>query len=105
MLRLVCAAMEGFARCLAAELGPQGVRVICLRSAGSPESIANTLEVHAADHSVTRDAFIAALTDMTLLKRLPSLVDVGNVVILIASDYASTMTGTVTNMTCGQLVD
>jgi hypothetical protein len=45
------------------------------------------------------------LKEMTLLKRLPSLADVGNVAALMASDYAGTMTGTVANMTCGQIVD
>jgi NAD(P)-dependent dehydrogenase (short-subunit alcohol dehydrogenase family) len=100
-----CAALEGLSRQLAAELGPQGVRVICLRSAGSPESIPDTLEVHAVGHGVTRDKFIASLEEMTLLKRLPSLADVGNVAALMASDYAGTMTGTVANMSCGQVVD
>jgi 3-oxoacyl-[acyl-carrier protein] reductase len=33
------------------------------------------------------------------------LVDVGNGAALMASDYASTMTGTVANMSCGQIVD
>jgi 3-oxoacyl-[acyl-carrier protein] reductase len=42
---------------------------------------------------------------MALLKRLPSLADVGNVAVLMASDYAGLMTGTVANMTCGQTVD
>jgi 3-oxoacyl-[acyl-carrier protein] reductase len=97
--------MEGFSRSLAAELGPRGVRVICLRSAGSPESIADTLDVHAAGNQVTPDEFIASLKEMTLLKRLPSLADVGKVAALMASDYADTMTGTVANMTCGQIVD
>jgi 3-oxoacyl-[acyl-carrier protein] reductase len=102
---VACAAIEGLSRSLAAELGPQGVRVICLRSAGSPESITETLDVHAAGSKVTRDEFIAALKDMTLLKRLPSLADVGNVAALMASDYAGSMTGTVANMSCGQIVD
>jgi 3-oxoacyl-[acyl-carrier protein] reductase len=102
---VACAAIEGFSRSLAAELGLQGVRVICLRSAGSPESITETLDVHAAGNKVTRDEFIAALKDMTLLKRLPSLADVGNVAALMASDYAGSMTGTVANMSCGQIVD
>src|SRR5262249_56744579 len=31
-----CAAVEAFARTLAAEVGPYGVRVVCLRSSGSP---------------------------------------------------------------------
>jgi NAD(P)-dependent dehydrogenase (short-subunit alcohol dehydrogenase family) len=102
---VACAAMEGFSRSLATELGPQGVRVICVRSAGSPESIADTLDVHAAGNRVTRDEFIASLKEMTLLKRLPSLADVGNVAVLMASDYAGSITGTVANMTCGQIVD
>jgi 3-oxoacyl-[acyl-carrier protein] reductase len=102
---VACAAMEGFSRSLAAELGPRGVRVICLRSAGSPESIADTLDVHAAGNQVTPDEFIASLKEMTLLKRLPSLADVGKVAALMASDYADTMTGTVADMTCGQIVD
>jgi 3-oxoacyl-[acyl-carrier protein] reductase len=102
---VACAAIEGFSRSLAAELGPKGIRVICLRSAGSPESIADTLDEHAAGNRVARDEFIASLRDMTLLKRLPSLAEVGNVAALMASDYAGSMTGTVANMTCGQLVD
>jgi 3-oxoacyl-[acyl-carrier protein] reductase len=102
---VACAAMEGFSRSLAAELGPLGVRVICLRSAGSPESIPETLDAHAVGNKLTRDQFIASLEEMTLLKRLPSLTDVGNVAVLMASEYAGTMTGTVANMSCGQIVD
>jgi 3-oxoacyl-[acyl-carrier protein] reductase len=100
-----CAALEGLSRQLAAELGPQGVRVVCLRSAGSPESIPDTLDAFAAGKRVTRDEFIASLKEMTLLKRLPSLADVGNVAAFMASDYANSMTGTVANMSCGQIVD
>ena len=33
-----CEAIQGLWRGLAAELGPRGVRLICLRSAGSPET-------------------------------------------------------------------
>jgi 3-oxoacyl-[acyl-carrier protein] reductase len=102
---VACAAVEGYSRCLAAELGPHGVRVLCLRSAGSPESILESIDEHAAGNKATRDEFIAALTEKSLLKRLPSLADVGDVAALMASDYAGTMTGTVANMTCGQVVD
>jgi enoyl-[acyl-carrier-protein] reductase (NADH) len=42
---------------------------------------------------------------MTLLKRLPSLTDVGNTAAIMASDYAGSMTGTVANITCGQIMD
>lgn len=100
-----CAAVEGFALSLAAELGPKGVRVICLRSAGSPESITDIMDAHAGGQGVSRDEFVAGLAETTMLKRLPSLTDVGNVAALMASGHASTMTGTVANMTCGQLAD
>jgi len=33
-----CSAIEAFSRNLASELGPYGVRVVCIRSAGSPDS-------------------------------------------------------------------
>lgn len=102
---VTCAALEGLSRTLAAELGPSGVRVICLRSAGSVESIEEVLDKHAAGTGMTRDEFIAGLTDMTLLKRLPSLDDVGSVAALMASDLAAAITGAVPNVTCGQVVD
>jgi enoyl-[acyl-carrier-protein] reductase (NADH) len=47
----------------------------------------------------------ASFKEMTLLKRLPSLADVGNVAAFMASDYAGSMTGTVANMNGGQIVD
>lgn len=102
---MACAALEGLCRQLAAEVGPQGVRVVCLRSAGSPESIADTFDLHAKGAGTTREAFQASLEDMTLLKRLPALAEVGNVAALMASEHASSMTGTVANMTCGAIVD
>ncbi|UYG07177.1 SDR family NAD(P)-dependent oxidoreductase [Halomonas sp. M4R1S46] len=102
---VACAALEGLCRQLAAEVGPEGVRVVCLRSAGSPESIPETMDIHAAAGKVTRDDFIASLEEMTLLKRLPALAEVGDMAALMASDHASSMTGTVANMTCGAIVD
>jgi enoyl-[acyl-carrier-protein] reductase (NADH) len=41
----------------------------------------------------------------TLLKRLPKLAEVANVAALMASDHARVVTGAVTNVTCGELVD
>ena len=90
------AAIEGLCRSLASELGPQGVRVICLRSAGSPESFLD---------APNRKKIAAMIAEKTLLKRTPSLLEVGNVAAFMASDYASPMTGTVANITCGTIVD
>jgi NAD(P)-dependent dehydrogenase (short-subunit alcohol dehydrogenase family) len=98
------AAIEGLCRSLASELSPRGVRVICLRSAGSPESFPDT-SATGSPLGQTRKEVTAVIAAGTLLKRPPSLAEVGNVAALMASDCASPMTGTVANMTCGAIVD
>lgn len=96
------AAIEGLCRSLASELSPQGVRVFCLCSAGSPESFADELN---DSFGKAREEMTAMISKETLLKRAPLLAEVGNVAVLMASDYASPMTGSVANMTCGSIVD
>jgi enoyl-[acyl-carrier-protein] reductase (NADH) len=54
---------------------------------------------------MTRDEVIAEMRGATMLKRLPTLADVGNVAAFMASDQAVAMTATVANITCGQVVD
>lgn len=94
-----CNAIEGFSRNLAAELGPHGVRVVCLRSAGSPDSevfikaIANT--------GTLAKISIKKLEDDTMLRRLPLLAEIANVAVFMASDKASGITGSIANVTCG----
>ena len=39
-----------------------------------------------------------------LLKRSPTLTEVANVAVFMASDQARAMTGTVANVTCGSIV-
>ena len=96
------AAIEGLCRTLASELSPQGVRVVCIRSAGSPESFADDLN---DSFGMAREEMTAMISKKTLLKRAPSLAEVGNVAVLMASDSASPMTATVANMTCGSIAD
>ena len=101
------AAIEGMCRQLAGELGPLGIRVVCLRSAGSPDTpgMNEVYEAHGTQRGMTGEAFEAQLAQSTLLKRLPRLAEVANVAALMASDLASAMTGTVANVTCGEIVD
>jgi 3-oxoacyl-[acyl-carrier protein] reductase len=40
-----------------------------------------------------------------MLKRLPSLAEVANAAVLMASDRGSAMTGAVANVTCGEVAD
>jgi 3-oxoacyl-[acyl-carrier protein] reductase len=98
------AAIEGLCRSLASELGPKGIRVVCLRSAGSPESFPNAAS---SKHAVgkSRDDIAAQLTELTLLKRTPKLDEIGNVAAFAASEYATPMTATVLNISCGTIAD
>jgi NAD(P)-dependent dehydrogenase (short-subunit alcohol dehydrogenase family) len=104
---VACAAIEGLARQLAGELGPRGVRVVTLRSAGSPDSPAvdEVFDLHAQEAGMSRAQFERGIAQRTLLKRLPKLAEVANAAVLVASSRASAMTGAVANVTCGEIVD
>ncbi|HEU5198982.1 MAG TPA: SDR family oxidoreductase [Ktedonobacterales bacterium] len=104
---IACAAIERLCQQLACELGPQGIRVICLRSAGSPDTpgVAWAIRVLAEQAGVLPEAFEASLAERTLLKRMPKLSEVAEMAVLVASDRASAMTGAVANVTCGETVD
>jgi 3-oxoacyl-[acyl-carrier protein] reductase len=104
---VACTAIEGFCRQLAVEVGPQGIRVVCLRSAGSPDSpgVDEVFNLHAENAGISREAFEAGIAERTMLKRLPKLAEVANVAVLMASDRASAITGAVANVTCGEIVD
>ncbi|MCW3120226.1 MAG: Short-chain dehydrogenase/reductase [Chitinophagaceae bacterium] len=104
---VACAAIEGYCRQLAAEVGEQGIRVVCIRSAGSPDApgVDEVFKLHAKNAGITREAFDAGFADSTMLKRLPKLNEVANVALLMASDKASAITAAVVNVTCGELAD
>jgi NAD(P)-dependent dehydrogenase (short-subunit alcohol dehydrogenase family) len=98
-----CGAIEGLWRGLAAELGPKGIRVLCLRSAGSPDTpdVQQTFRMHAKAKGVTYDEFLTEVGSTTLLRRLPTRDEVAKVATIMASDRASAMTGTFVSVTCG----
>jgi 3-oxoacyl-[acyl-carrier protein] reductase len=96
---VACAAIEALTHTLAAELGPQGVRVVCLK----PHRIADSGST--ADPRSEEAEFRRWLEDMTLLKRLPTLDEVANTAVFLASDHASSITGSVANLTAGMSVD
>jgi enoyl-[acyl-carrier-protein] reductase (NADH) len=50
---------------------------------------------------VTPQDAISELADSTLLKRLPTLTDLGDIAAFVASDKAGAMTGTVIKIDCG----
>jgi 3-oxoacyl-[acyl-carrier protein] reductase len=97
---VACAAIEALSRTLAAELSPQGIRVVCIRA----HRIADTLGAD-PDFDMQPDEFKRLIENMTLLKRLPTLADVANTAAFLASDHAAAMTGAVANLTCGMSAD
>jgi 3-oxoacyl-[acyl-carrier protein] reductase len=88
------AAVEAFTRGLAAEIGPHGVRAVCMRSNYIPETGRH------GDGPVPE-----FLVNGTLLRRLPTLADVARTAVFMASDHAAATTGAVANLTCGAIVD
>jgi 3-oxoacyl-[acyl-carrier protein] reductase len=102
-----CAAVEAFSRALAVELGPHGVRVACVRSAGSPDAagVDEVFNLHAENAGMAREAYDREKAARTLLGRLPRLAEVAQTVVFLASDRAAAITGAITNVTCGELLD
>lgn len=108
---ITCAAIEAMTQRLAVELGPSGVRAVCLRP--------TALEDAPAHGSYTREQFapLAAATgrsveqmlagwgqDQTVLGRLPMLTQVADAAVFLASDGAAAITGAVIDLTCGNAV-
>lgn len=104
---VACAAIEGFCRQLAAEVGKNGVRVICMRSAGSPDApgVQNAIKQHADKEGISAEAFEKNFAEVTMLKRLPLVAEIGNTAVLAASDLSSAITAAVINVTCGEIAD
>jgi 3-oxoacyl-[acyl-carrier protein] reductase len=81
-----CSAMKSFSQTLAIELGVYGIRVVNIRSGGSPDS------------KVFKDAIdndpegmkpvLAGMEADTMLKKLPLMADIANVAVFLASDMA-----------------
>ena len=95
-------AIEALTKLLAAELGPQSVRAVCLRSEGIPESWEG---VSAEGWSMPTEEVEAQIKARSLLGRATTLADVGNAAAFLASDLAGATTGTVFNLTSGTVVD
>ncbi|KQS98708.1 SDR family NAD(P)-dependent oxidoreductase [Cellulomonas sp. Leaf395] len=108
-----CAAVEAFARQLASEVGPSGVRVVCVRPDAIPGSVAHGSHAAAmwsraaqARGSTLEEAMAGGLgVPGALLAEELSLGALGDVVAFLASDRARAMTATVTNLSRGALPD
>jgi 3-oxoacyl-[acyl-carrier protein] reductase len=104
---VACAAIEGLWRSFAAELGPYGIRLVVVGSAGSPDTpdVQETFKLHAKATGKSLEEVLANAGSGTLLGRLPRVAEVASAATIMASDYASAMTGVIANVTCGYIVD
>ena len=94
-----CCAVENFSKNLAIELGIYGIRVINMRSAGSPDS---KIFKDAID---TRPEVMAPILKQmeadTILKKLPLMADIANLAVFLSSDLAGKITGVTVDVSCG----
>jgi NAD(P)-dependent dehydrogenase (short-subunit alcohol dehydrogenase family) len=90
-------AMETMRRQLATELGPDGIRVLTMRSGGFPSTIPESFE--------GRQAIVDGITKSSLLGRAAELDDVCHALVFAASDRARVMTSATLNVSGGALPD
>jgi 3-oxoacyl-[acyl-carrier protein] reductase len=94
-------AIENFTRQLALELGPAGVRVVCLRTSAMPD----TRTIRDTMRGVPEDQLAQFLADRTMLKVSPRTVETAEAAAFLVSDRARMMTGTVLNSSAGVVPD
>jgi len=105
------AGKEVFTRVLAAELGPQNIRVVGVRPhamSDAPAADSYTKDVFkpmANAANLSTEEFMNGMAQGTMIKHLPTLSEVAEIVAFLASDSARTITGTTVNVTGGAIAD
>ena len=94
-----CCAKESFCRNLASELGIYGVRVVNIRSAGSPDS--RIFKDAIDNYPEVMETVLRKMKSDTMLKKLPLMADIANAATFLASDLAGKITGVTIDITSG----
>jgi 3-oxoacyl-[acyl-carrier protein] reductase len=94
-----CSALESFSRNLAAELGVYGVRVVNMRSGGSPDS--KVFKQAIDNNPEIMEPILRNMEADTMLKKLPLMADIANLAVFLSSDMAGKITGVTVDVTCG----
>ena len=99
------AATDTFVRNLAAEVGPHGVRVVGIWTAGVPETLSREKLASVNSNLEMDDAAYQGLLDsldqMRMTRRSPRLAEVAATAAFLTSDGAGAVTGTFVNVTSG----
>jgi 3-oxoacyl-[acyl-carrier protein] reductase len=94
-----CCAVESLSRNLASELGVYGIRVVNIRSGGSPDSRVFKEAIEADPAGM--ESVIRTMEEDTMLKKLPLMADIANAAVFLVSDMASKITGVTVDVTSG----
>jgi 3-oxoacyl-[acyl-carrier protein] reductase len=94
-----CTAIETFAQNLGSELGIPGVRVVNIRSGGSPDS--KVFKDAITNQPEVMEPILRSMHNDTMLKRLPEMADIANLATFLASDLARMITGVTVDITAG----
>jgi len=94
-----CVALENLTRNLASELGVYGVRVVNIRSGGSPDS--NIFKEAVEKFPDEMKTVLGKMKEDTMLKDLPLMNDIANTAVFLASDLAGKITGVTIDVTAG----
>jgi NAD(P)-dependent dehydrogenase (short-subunit alcohol dehydrogenase family) len=101
-------AIDTYIRNLAAEIGPQGVRVLGIWTAGLPETLTPAkLGMVNAEMQLDEAAFrglISHLDQMRMTRHSPTLAQLAATAAFLASDGAGAITGTWVNVTSGMFM-
>lgn len=94
-----CSGVENFSRTLASELGVYGIRVVNIRSGGSPDSRVFKNAIDSMPDVM--DPIIKKMEADTMLKKLPLMADIANTAVFLASNLAGQITGVTIDVTGG----
>lgn len=98
------ASTETFMRYLAAEVGPSGVRVVGIYTAGVTDTLTREKIAKVGGGDGIDPADIERMiAGMAMLRRAPKVAQVADTAVFLASDRAGGITGTIVNVTCGLL--
>jgi NAD(P)-dependent dehydrogenase (short-subunit alcohol dehydrogenase family) len=100
-------AIESLTENLAVEVSPAGVRVVCLRTTANVDSrtIQQTIDALAGRTNVPKEQLMAGMANLNFLRSPASINDTAKGAVLVASDRARLLTGTVVNSTAGAAAD
>lgn len=100
-------AVESLLRCLTAELGPEGIRVVGIRSGPMLETrtIQQSFDNVARLLSVPKAQVVAMQEQASPLRSSPSVADTARLAAFLASDWARALTGVIVNGSSGRIID